>query len=313
MTYSGETLPLRLDRGRIFGAPGKHVRMMLVGTRAGIAYVKRLLVLLVFAVAPQAAAETVPLPRPRPASMLLALPPAAATKEVAPASACRGRLTNDVAIASVLPPIDSEGCEIADAMRLEAIVLKDKSLVAITPPATMGCTMAEALARWVRDDVTTVARELGSPLRSIDNYASFNCRPRNNVPGAPLSEHGHANALDIRSVKLADGRSVQLFDSHAPRSFREAMKKSACVRFTTVLGPGSDGYHEDHVHVDMMARLGPRICHWVIKDADPAAPVADTASFSPDSTGSVAVRVPLPRPRPREAEIETFDARWLPH
>jgi len=296
---------------------------MLAAPHAGMADVKLILALLTLAIAPAAAAETVPLPRPRPATMLPALPPAGAavkdvapvSKDVAPVSACFSRLTKDIAIASLLPPIDSEGCEVSEVVRVEAIVLKDKSLVAVTPPATMGCTMAETLVRWVRDDVTGVARELGSPLRSIDNYASFNCRPRNNVPGAPLSEHGHANALDIRSVKLADGRSVKLFDSQSPRSFREAMKKSACARFTTVLGPGSDGYHEDHVHVDMMRRLGPRICHWAIKDADAAPPVAEAAPSSPASTASVAVpgRIPLPRPRPREAEVETFDARWMPH
>jgi len=106
---------------------------------------------------------------------------------------------------------------------------------------------------------------------------------------------------------------VKLFDLQTQRSFREAMKKSACARFTTVLGPGSDGYHEDHVHLDMMQRLGPRVCLWAIKDAEPAPPVVEAASSSPDSTASVAVQVPLPRPRPREAEIETFDARWLPH
>src|SRR5882672_11392006 len=163
-----------------------------------------------------AAAEPIPLP-PRPAPMLSGLPPAAAVKEAgpataiketAPAAACLGRLTKDIAIASPLPPIESDGCEVPDVVRIEAIVLKDKSLVAVTPPATMGCTMAESLARWVRDDVTSIVREMGSPLRSIDNYASFSCRPRNNVAGAQLSEHGHANALDIRSMKLADGRSV---------------------------------------------------------------------------------------------------------
>ncbi|HLQ93465.1 MAG TPA: extensin family protein [Xanthobacteraceae bacterium] len=285
-----------------------------------------ILALLMIAVPTVAAAEPIPLPRPRPAPMLSGLPPAAAVKEAAPATAvkeaaptapaaaCLGRLTKEIAIASTLPPIESDGCEVPDVVRIEAIVLKDKSLVAVTPPATMGCTMAESLARWVRDDVTSIVREMGSPLRSIDNYASFNCRPRNNVAGAPVSEHGHANALDVRSVKLADGRSVKLFDSQVLRSFREGMKKSACARFTTVLGPGSDGYHEDHVHVDMMRRLGPRICNWAIKDAEPAAPVAAAVTSSPATTASVSGGgVPLPRPRPKETEVESFDARWLPH
>src|SRR4051794_34152614 len=91
-----------------------------------------------------AAGEPIPLPRPRPASMLSGLPPAAAIKEAAPAASaapvvpaatCLARLTKDVAIASPLPPIESEGCEVPDVVRMEAIVLKDKSLIAVTPPA----------------------------------------------------------------------------------------------------------------------------------------------------------------------------------
>ena len=35
---------------------------------------------------------------------------------------------------------------------------------------------------------------------------------------------------------------------------RERLKASACARFTTVLGPASDGFHENHVHVDLAER-----------------------------------------------------------
>jgi hypothetical protein len=56
-----------------------------------------------------------------------------------------------------------------------------------------------------------------APRCSIDNYASFDCRGRNNIVGAKLSEHGHANALDIRSLKLADGKVVKLVDPHVVR------------------------------------------------------------------------------------------------
>jgi hypothetical protein len=41
------------------------------------------------------------------------------------------------------------------------------------------------------------------------------------------------------------------------------MRRSACARFTTVLGPGSDGYHENHFHVDLAQRRGDyRLCQW---------------------------------------------------
>jgi len=39
---------------------------------------------------------------------------------------------------------------------------------------------------------------------------------------------------------------------------------SVCARFVTVLGPGSDWYHEEHIHLDLMERRNSsyRICQW---------------------------------------------------
>ena len=65
-----------------------------------------------------------------------------------------------------------------------------------------------------------------------------------------LSEHGKANALDVRAIKLANGRSIGLTDRSMPRDVRERVLHSVCARFSTVLGPGSDWYHEDHIHLD---------------------------------------------------------------
>jgi hypothetical protein len=38
-------------------------------------------------------------------------------------------------------------------------------------------------------------------------------------------------------------------------AFLSAVRKSACGPFTTVLGPGSDGYHSGHLHLDLAKRL----------------------------------------------------------
>ena len=46
-----------------------------------------------------------------------------------------------------------------------------------------------------------------------------------------------------------------------------------CARFSTVLGPGSDGYHEDHIHLDLMERRNNyKICQWDVWD--PLPPIA---------------------------------------
>ena len=250
--------------------------------------------ILLLAAGDLAAAPGVPLPRPRPA------PPAAATEEPSPPeatapTACRLRLTAALAVAPSLPPISGPGeCEVPDVVRLEAVVLADQTRVAMTPPAIMRCTMAEAIVSWVREEAAPRALDLGSPLKSVVNLASFDCRGRNNILGAKISEHGKGNALDIHALKLASGKVVELTDPQVPRDFREGLRTSVCARFMTVLGPGSDGYHEDHVHVDLAERRNNyRICEWDVRDPQEAAAAAAAAAF--------AATVPLPRARPVEA------------
>jgi hypothetical protein len=252
------------------------------------------LLVILLAATDLAAAREVPLPRPRPEAPAAAVSPdePGPPEEAAP-SACRLRLTAALATAPSLPPITGPGeCGAPDVVRLEAVVLPDQSRVAIAPPAVLRCTMAEAIVSWVREEAAPRALALGSSLKTLANLASFDCRGRNNILGAKLSEHGKGNALDIRALKLADGRMVALTDPLVPKDFRDGLRQSVCARFMTVLGPGSDGYHEDHVHVDLAERRGGyRICEWDVREPGdtPVAVVADTAS------------VPLPRARPIDA------------
>jgi hypothetical protein len=243
----------------------------------------------------QPAAAKVPLPRPRPADAPSAkAEPSAGPEEknaeplpaaVAPLSACRLALTESLAIAPSIPDIHGPGgCGGEDLVRLEAVVLPDHHQVALKPAAILRCKMASAIADWVRTDVASLAKSLGGIITGLDNFDSFECRSRNRIAGAGLSEHGRANALDVRSFVFADGRTISLTERAVPRDVRETVLHSACARFSTVLGPGSDGYHEDHIHLDLMERHNDyRICQWSVWDPLPAlAPM-------------------LPAPRPVEA------------
>lgn len=234
-----------------------------------------------------ALAASVPLPLPRPADAPQAMPPNPADKPAAeapvsppPPSACRLALTDAIAIAPTLPPISGPGeCGGDDLVRLEAVVMPDKSRVPLKPAATLRCTMATAVAEWVRGDVAAIATGLGTAVSELDNFDSYNCRGRNRVFGAKMSEHGRANALDLRAIKLANGKSIALTERETPREQREKVLGSVCGRFSTVLGPGSDGYHEDHIHLDLAERRsGYRICQWAVLDPMPAtAPLMPTA------------------------------------
>jgi hypothetical protein len=226
----------------------------------------------------------VSLPRPRPAEAPGPPPPAAkqalpeadqpaaqAAPAAPPASACRLALTEEVAIAPSIPDIHGPGgCGGIDLVRLEAVVLPDRHRVEVKPAAILRCTMATAIADWIRTDVAPLAQDLGSEVSGLDNFDSFECRGRNRVAGAMLSEHGRANALDVRAIKLADGRSISLTDRNVPREVRESVLHAVCTRFSTVLGPGSDWYHEDHIHLDLMERHNNyRICQWNVWDPLP--------------------------------------------
>jgi hypothetical protein len=232
----------------------------------------------------------VPLPRPRPAEAPAAqgqasqAPANDAKKETPseeakpaeppappPPSACRLALTEEIAIAPSIPDIHGPGgCGGEDLVRLEAIVLPNKHRVALTPPAPLRCTMATSLADWVRTDVVALAQKLGSEPSVLDNYDSYECRGFNRIPGAHLSEHGRANALDVRAIKLANGHSIALTDRSVPREVRESVKQSACARFMTVLGPDSDWYHEEHIHLDLAERRNNyKICQWDVLDPLP--------------------------------------------
>jgi hypothetical protein len=229
---------------------------------------------------------SVPLPKPRPAEAPVVEPEKPALTKQAPAeadkpaeqaaaeqppSACRLALTDAIAIAPSIPDIKGAGgCGGEDLVRLEAVVLPDKRRISVKPAAILRCAMASAVADWIRTDVVPLASSLGSTLSDLDNFDSFECRGRNRVVGARLSEHGRANALDIRALKLANGQSLSLTDRSVPRELRETLLHSACTRFSTVLGPGSDGYHEDHIHLDLMERRNNyRICQWDVWDPLP--------------------------------------------
>jgi hypothetical protein len=148
-------------------------------------------------------------------------------------------------------------------VRITAIRLANGGQVELRPAAIARCGMALEFARWVRDDLERGVRALGTGLKRIEIAASYSCRPRNNVSGARLSEHGLANAIDVGALLLDDDRRIEIKDPKAPQDLFGAMRLSACLRFTTVLGPGADASHTDHIHLDLAHRRGGyRLCQW---------------------------------------------------
>jgi hypothetical protein len=242
-----------------------------------------------------AAAQDVPMPQPRPATgAQRATPPATVDIPTEP-SDCVKRLS-EIATFTPMPPIAGEnGCGAIDVVRLQAVTMLDRSRVTLEPPAMLRCSMAQAVSGWLRDDVAGAMKALGSSLKAIANFDSYDCRGRNRAVGGKLSEHGRANALDVRAFRLANGTLISPTDATVSREVRAIVRAGACARFATVLGPGSDGYHEDHVHLDLAERSrGYRICQWDIRDPQSVAAMEGvSAEQGPASQG-----IPLPQPKP---------------
>ena len=131
--------------------------------------------------------------------------------------------------------------------------------VTLKPAAMLRCPMVPAVEHWVQTVVEPAARRhFGVPLAEIKVAASYACRPMNHKSGAFLSEHGHANALDVAAFVLADGRRISVLSGWwgdpRERVFLRAVHRGSCNVFTTVLGPDYDRLHRDHFHLDLARR-----------------------------------------------------------
>lgn len=128
--------------------------------------------------------------------------------------------------------------------------------VVLRPTALLRCEMIPAVEKWVAEVLQPGARRhFGMPVVEVKVAASYACRPMNHVRGAKLSEHGHANALDVSAVQLADGRWVSVksgwYGDPRERAFLRSLHGGGCNIFMTVLGPNADANHRDHFHFDL--------------------------------------------------------------
>ena len=145
------------------------------------------------------------------------------------------------------------GCGITDAVRVRAIggvVLSQESL--------MNCNTARVLSGWVQGGLRKAVGRTGGGVAGLKVAAHYSCRTRNHQPGAPVSEHGKGNAIDISEIRLRNGDTLNVLNDWGQGKKGRILRKtrdSACGPFGTVLGPGSDGFHRDHFHFDS-ARWG---------------------------------------------------------
>jgi hypothetical protein len=136
--------------------------------------------------------------------------------------------------------------------------------VAVKPAATLACPIVSVLDRWLADSVQPAAqRWFGARVVEIKQISAYSCRGMNGNSNAHISEHAFGNALDIAGFTLADGRHISVKDGWRgmpeEQGFLRDVQAAACQQFTTVLAPGSNVYHYDHIHVDLMRRASRRL------------------------------------------------------
>jgi hypothetical protein len=185
--------------------------------------------------------------------------------------------------------------------------------VVVTPTATLACPIVSALDRWLADSVQPSAmRWFGARVVEIKQISAYSCRGMNGNSRAHISEHAFGNALDIAAFTLADGRRITVKDGWKgmpeEQGFLREVQGAACQQFNTVLAPGSNVYHYDHIHVDLMRRSSRRIiCQPAAVSGEEIASRASQrspyASREPSVTGSLGGR----NVRPHRAKVDEED------
>lgn len=191
-------------------------------------------------------------------------PPPLVEEDTAAYDACMAELKSAGAVVKEAARIDPKnGCGIARPVTVSRLA----SDIQLTPEATLRCETALRLQRWVREAVVPATRAVmpAKRLAGLEQASGYVCRNRNSAPNGKISEHAFGNAIDIAAFTFSDGSRLEIAprekDASATGALQRAAVATACLYFTTVLDPGSDVAHENHLHLDVKMRTnGYRYC-----------------------------------------------------
>jgi hypothetical protein len=213
----------------------------------------------------------VPVPRPRPVTPgapSMTPPATTAQKEQKQPSqtedparedeACLARLRAagvrfDIA---TTPVAARTACTIQIPVRLKSVTTRTRAATEIHLPEepVVSCEFAERVTAWLGHLVAPlVTGVMSTDLRAVRTGPGYECRNRNGAAVGKLSAHAVGKAIDISGFELSSGKfiSVKPDGDETMRNVVDSVRTAACGWFTTVLGPGSDAAHADHLHVDI--------------------------------------------------------------
>lgn len=128
--------------------------------------------------------------------------------------------------------------------------------VALSSSFLASCPLALSSAMYVQQRAVPAAQTVaGSALKRIDHLGSFACRNIYNRPGARLSEHATADALDISGFRLANGERLSVvrdWDNAGQKgTLLRQLFSDSCAFYGNALGPEYNAAHADHFHLGM--------------------------------------------------------------
>lgn len=108
-------------------------------------------------------------------------------------------------------PVREGGCGAPAPVRLVSIGKNPE--VALSPPPLVTCEVVAALFQWMKNDIQPLSKKtFSSPVIKIETMSDYSCRMAYGRKGNKLSEHGKANALDIRGFITAKGEAVYVLE-----------------------------------------------------------------------------------------------------
>jgi len=172
--------------------------------------------------------------------------------------ACLARLrAGDISFdVPAMPTASKASCVIQVPVRLKSIKTRGPRTVTevhLPEQPVISCQFAERLTAWLGNLVAPlIAGRMSTDLRAVRTGPGYECRNRNGAATGKLSAHAVGNAIDITTFELSSGKSIPIKPDgdETARNVVDTVRTAACGWFTTVLGPGADAAHTDHLHVD---------------------------------------------------------------
>jgi hypothetical protein len=214
----------------------------------------------------------VPIPRPRPVtpSPHSLVPPAAASQnrdQKQPSQRDDAARDDDACLARLraagvrfdiptMPIAAKAACAIEVPVRLKTVTAQARAVTEVHLPEepVVSCEFAESLTAWLGHLVAPlIAGRMSADLQAVRTGPGYECRNRNGATNGKLSAHAVGKAIDISAFELSSGKLIPIKpgEDEAMRNVVDSVRTAACGWFTTVLGPGADAAHTDHLHVDI--------------------------------------------------------------